>query len=172
MKNLMIISFLLISALSFGQVNFKGCATGTERVAPIDEELEKEILRLVNIERKKVGLADLKLSEQLSYSARYHAADMATENYFEHDSHDRKSENIVEVCGTFDRIEKFYTDGFACAENISAGRSTAQATVDGWMNSTGHKANILHESAKFIGIGYYSNPNSDYTHYCVQCFGY
>jgi len=169
--NFFIILFFLAGMIS-AQTNYKGCATGNERVAAINSELEQEVLRLTNIERKKLGLSQLIWNDQLGYSARYHAADMAIDNYFEHDSHDKKSGSIVEVCGTFERIQKFYTEGFACAENISAGRSTAAATVEGWMKSPGHKENILNPEAKYLGVGYYMKEGSDWTHYCVQCFGY
>lgn len=127
---------------------------------------------MVNIEREKGGLSPLVWNNQLAYAARYHAMDMATDNYFDHDSHDLRGNNLVMVCKTFDRITKFYTEGFSCAENISAGKRTAAATVDGWMNSPGHKQNILNPSAKYLGIGYYQKQDSDYTHYCVQCFAY
>ncbi len=172
MKKMLIVLFVFVSIFGFSQKKFTGCANGTEKVTSIHSELEKEVLRLVNIERKNAGLSQLQWHEQLVNAARYHAFDMANENYFDHDSHDRLNGSLKMVCETFDRIKKFYTDGFACAENISAGRATAQATVEGWMNSPGHKANILNPDAKFMGVGYYNNSSSDYNHYCVQCFGY
>lgn len=162
---------LLLMSFAFVQSQTQ-CATGNEKVEPINSILEQEVLKLVNIEREKEGLSPLIWNNQLAYAARYHALDMATDNYFNHDSYDLKGGNLVMVCKTFDRIAKFYTEGYLGAENISAGRSSGAATVDGWMNSPGHKKNILNPNAKYVGIGYYQKQGSDYTHYYVQCFAY
>lgn len=169
---IIIVLFFIISLTTEAQKQFKGCATGTERIEAIDTNLEKDILRLVNIERKKRGLQPVIWNNELANAARYHAADMAHDNYFEHASHDRKGQRIVKVCGTFDRIKKFCTSIFACSENISAGSSTASSIVNGWMNSPGHRKNILFKSAKYMGAGYYKKSGSTWGSYAVQCFGY
>ena len=57
------------------------------------------------------------------------------------------------------------------AENIAAGRSTAQAVVDDWMQSTGHCQNIMNSGLRVIGIGYAFNQSSTYSHYWTQNFG-
>ena len=172
MKKILFALALFFTGSLYAQNGFVGCATGNEKVVAINTELEQEVLRLVNIERKKENLAPLEWSDELAYSARYHAKDMAFDNYFKHDSYDRKNGKLEVVCETFERVQIFFKSGFACAENISAGRSTAEATVEGWMNSPGHKANILDKSSKYLGVGYYMKEGSDWTHYCVQCFGY
>lgn len=170
MKTILFTMVLLLSSFAFVQSQTQ-CATGNEKVEPVNSELELEVLTLVNIEREKEGLSPLVWNNQLGYAARYHAMDMATDNYFKHDSYDIVDGSLVMVCKTFDRIAKFYTEGFSGTENISAGNSTAAAIVDGWMNSPGHKQNILDPNAKYLGIGYYQKQGSDWTHYCVQCFG-
>jgi uncharacterized protein YkwD len=56
-------------------------------------------------------------------------------------------------------------------ENIAAGRPTAAATFQGWMNSPGHRANILNPHFTEVGFGYASSAKSEYRHYWVQVFG-
>lgn len=147
---------------------FRGCATGNERVAPVNAKFEKEVLRLVNVERKKRGLPALTWNQKMAWSARYHAADMAHDNYFEHASYDKGGRK---VCGTFTRIKKF---GPAGAENIAVGGSTPAGTMRQWMNSPGHKKNILSRGSKSLGVGYYYKPGlrNKWRHYWVQNFSY
>ena len=171
MKAILLIISVLLSFPVSAQP-FTGCAAGNEKVRAQNENLEKEILRLLNQEREKRGLHKLVWDKKLTSSARYHAADMATDNYFEHASYDRKRGSLVRVCGTFDRIEAFdKTSAVAHAENISAGRTSAQAIFDGWMKSDGHRLNMLSTAYRRIGIGYFRKKGSDWGSYCVQCLG-
>ena len=164
-----LIILLLISFTSL--LSAQNCATGNEKIKSIDPKMEKEVLRLTNIERQKQGLKKLQLDKRLAYSARYHAKGMAENNYFEHDSYYRNSNNrLKRICGTFERISAFANYGYK-AENISAGRSTAKSTVDGWMNSPGHRKNILNKAYTKLGVGYYYSENSEYKTYWVQNFG-
>lgn len=149
----------------------QNCATGKERVDSIEKSFEKEVLKFTNKERKKRGLKPFKWDEKLSYAARYHAKDMAVDDYFEHTSHDRNANGkLKEGCGTFDRIEAFVVNNYA-AENISAGRTSPKAVVDSWMKSKGHRKNILNKDYTLLGIGYYYTEDSEYSHYWVQNFG-
>gem|GEM_PF-544299 len=141
-------------------VNFKGCATGKEVVPAENEAFEKKILELVNIERKKVGKPAMVWSPSLARAARYHAADMATDGYFEHNSYDVINGVKTVVCTTFERIGKF---GKGYAENIAWGSTTPEGSINQWMNSAGHKVNILSDN-KALGVGFYKN-------YWVQVFG-
>ncbi|OJJ14314.1 hypothetical protein BKI52_43325 [marine bacterium AO1-C] len=145
---------------------FRGCASGSERVPAVNAAFEKEILRLVNIERKKRGLRSLTWNEKMARAARYHAADMAHDDYFNHASFDKGGK---QVCATFARIRKF---GSGSAENIAAGGSTPAGTMRQWMNSPGHKKNILSVGAKSLGVGYYSKTGlrNKWRHYWVQNF--
>jgi uncharacterized protein YkwD len=140
--------------------SFKGCATGAENVSADNASFEKEVMKLTNQERAKEGKSALEWSAGLARAARYHAADMVTDNYFEHDSYDKVNGQLVKVCGTFDRIGKF---GNGYAENIAGGSSPEQV-VQMWMNSPGHRRNILSGNSK-IGVGYYKGT-------WVQVFGY
>ena len=164
-----LIILLLISFTSL--LSAQNCATGNEKIKSIDAKIEKEVLRLTNIERQKHGLKKLQLDKKLAYLARYHAKDMAENNYFEHDSYYRNSNNrLKKTCEIFDRISAFVNYDHT-AENISAGRSTAKATVDSWMKSSGHKKNILNKDYTKLGVGYYYSDESEYKTYWVQNFG-
>jgi len=167
MKYSIVCIVFIFSSFAFSQ----NCPTGQEKVEAINSELEKEVLRLVNVEREKAGLPALQWKDELAYAARYHAQDMAVDDYFEHESYDRENGELVRSCGTSERMRKFYASGSMTAENISAGRNTAESIVKGWMTSAGHKENILDPNAKFLGVGYYKNDNSSWKNYCVQCFG-
>lgn len=148
---------------------FKGCAQGTERVESSDLAFEQTVLQLVNAERQKRKLPALKMSVALTNSARYHAYDMATDDYFHHDSYDGKKRQ----CGTFDRLRKFAkAEGFlSLAENIAAGQADAKSVFATWMASTGHRTNILNKKYTHIGIAFIRREGSEYGTYWVQCFG-
>lgn len=161
---------LLILLLLTGNLQAQNCPTGEERIQSTDSSFEKEIVALSNKERKKHGLAPLKWDESLAYAARYHAQDMATKNYFEHDSYDRSNGSLRKSCTIFERIEAFATYGYL-AENISAGKTDPKEVVAGWMNSPGHRKNILNKNMTLLGVGYFEGDDSDYTYYWVQNFG-
>jgi len=161
-----ILILLLIPHLILAQK----CPTGEERVAVVNSAFEKEVLVLTNKERKKRGLKPLEWDKTLAYSARYHAKDMAIDNYFDHDSFDRKGKRLVKVCGIFERIESFINYPYL-AENISAGRLTPEEVVKAWMKSTGHRKNILNKNMTRLGVGYYYKEDAEYGHYWVQNFG-
>jgi uncharacterized protein YkwD len=118
-----------------------GC--GGSQFPSSDEAFEQEVLRLVNQIRLDNRLLPLKRVETLTSAARFHATDMSEEDYFSHTSHDRVNGELAESCEWGDRISTYYTDWNLIAENIAAGHATPQGAVDGWMNSTGHKHNIL-----------------------------
>ncbi len=123
---------------------------------------EDEVVFLVNIQRAAVGLAALGMDTRLAAAAEAHSIDMATNDCFQHNS-----------CNGGDwatRVFSYYPSA-GIGENVAAGYTTAASVVDGWMNSPGHKANILNASYQGIGVGYYALAGSDYTHYWTQDFG-
>lgn len=107
---------------------------------------EKEVVRLVNIEREKRGLSSLSEDWQLSRVARYKSEDMRKNGYFSHTSPTYGS--------PFDMIRAFGISYKSAGENIARGYKTPAAVVEGWMNSSGHRANILSRSFTHIGVGY------------------
>lgn len=115
------------------------------------QEIERQVVILVNQVRKQNGLNELTLNEELSNVARIKAKDMAENNYFSHTSPTYGS--------PFDMIKQFGIGYRTAGENIAMGQTTAQKVFDGWMNSEGHRANILNPSFTQIGVGYTSNGN-------------
>ncbi len=99
----------------------------------------------------------------LQLAARKHSKDMATQNYFSHTNLAGKS--------PFDRMKAEGYKGGTMGENIAAGNATVAATMDQWMKSDGHCANIMNKSYTQLGVGYWNNPSSTYRHYWTQNFG-
>lgn len=152
------------------QIMYTGCGGQTAPV--INAGYEQRIVELVNVERWNNGnLPPLKRVDALDNASRYHAADLAQDNYFEHDSYDRIGGNLQFVCGVWDRVPSFYgTNWYSMAENIAAGQTTPEEVMNGWMASSGHRANILSTSNWEIGVGYYQGSGT-YYRYWAQDFG-
>lgn len=112
---------------------------------------EEEVVRLVNKERTARGLSPLTVDWQLSRVARYKSQDMCDRNYFSHTSPTYGS--------PFQMIKSFGISYRTAGENIAKGHKTPEAVVNGWMNSSGHRANILNASFTKIGVGYVANGN-------------
>jgi uncharacterized YkwD family protein len=110
---------------------------------------EQTIFDLVNETRKNAGLSELKLDKEVLKVARLKSQDMVNNNYFSHTS---------PTYGTpFQMLKSFGINYKSAGENI-AGYATAKAAFEGWMNSSGHKANILGDSYNYTGIGVVSSP--------------
>lgn len=112
---------------------------------------EAEVVRLVNEERSKHGLAPLIQDWQLSRVARYKSQDMRDLGYFSHTSPTYGS--------PFDMMRSFGISYRTAGENIAKGYQSPEAVVRGWMNSPGHRANILNSSYTHIGVGYVASGN-------------
>jgi uncharacterized protein YkwD len=154
-------------SLSPDAPEFSGCGGINQPV--VNADYEQQVVDLVNMERANNGLPPYKRVTALDEAARYHSADLGQDNYFSHDTYDRSGSNLVFVCNTWTRIGKYYTG--AGAENIAGGYSTPQSVMNGWMNSTGHRNNILSANNWEIGVGYATVSGSDYTRYWTQDFG-
>lgn len=122
--------------------------------------IEAEVVRLVNIERQKEGLQPLVASTELSNVARKKSEDMAQKNYFSHTSPTYGS--------PFDMMKSFGISYRTAGENIAKGQLTAQSVVNAWMNSSGHRANIMNPSFNKIGVGHFKSSNG--TNYWTQMF--
>ena len=118
---------------------------------------EAEVIRLVNEIRRQNGLGELTASAELSHVARLKSQDMHDKGYFDHTSPTYGS--------AFDMLRSFGISYRTAGENIAYGYSTPQAVVDAWMNSSGHRANILNASYTQIGVGRVQDGN-----YCTQIF--
>ena len=120
-----------------------------------------EVVRLVNVARADAGCAPLRVDSRLTTAARLHSQDMADHDYFSHTSLDGRS--------PWDRMRaQGYTNG--SGENIAAGYSTPASVMNAWMNSSGHRANILNCSSRAIGVGI--GKGGSYGTYWTQDFGY
>jgi len=151
------------------KVIYYGLPSGNERIKSASLSNEKEILAIINSERKKQGMQELIWEEDLARAARYHAYDLATQKYFDHNSYDRKNGKLIKVGGTFQRIHRFYSKSFVNSENIAAGSSTPKGTYTQWYNSPGHNKNMFNRKSKKVGIGIYYDKNSLYGYYWVFC---
>jgi uncharacterized protein YkwD len=128
------------------------------------DAFQQELLRLTNAERTKRGLAALRLSPTLSSAAQRHAQDMIQRRYFDHTSPDgSQPRDRARAAG--------YQQANYVGENIAAGQDNAEAVVAGWMDSQGHRRNILNKNFKEIGFGYDYSASDEYGHYWVQVFG-
>ncbi|SDH83798.1 SafA/ExsA family spore coat assembly protein [Alteribacillus bidgolensis] len=118
------------------------------KVPAIDEtkQIEREVIRLTNIKRQNHGLPKLKADWEVSRVARHKSRDMRNNGYFSHTSPNYGS--------PFEMLRDYNVNFRAAAENIAAGQQTASQVVEGWMDSPGHRKNILNESYTHIGVGY------------------
>lgn len=123
------------------------------------DDVARQVLALVNEERRKVGVAPLTLSAELQSAAAIRAEEI-TQKF----SHTRPDGTNFQ---TILPNSRYYIAG----ENIAAGNSTAAKVVQQWMNSPGHRANILRSDYTELGVGYVYKENSQYKHYWVQIFG-
>lgn len=136
---------------------------GTNTTQPNKAEFSSEalaVLKLVNQERQKNGLDPLELNAPVTNVANVKAKDMAVNNYFSHNS---------ATYGTpFQMLKSFGIHYMSAGENIAAGQRTPEEVMKSWLNSPGHRENILRSSFTHIGIGYYKGGS--YGHYWVQQF--
>ena len=121
---------------------------------------EQQVFELVNQERVKRGLPTFTFDAELSRVARFKSQDMIDKKYFSHTSPTYGS--------PFDMMQKFGLRFSAAGENIAYGQKTAQEVMNAWMNSAGHRANILSEAYTHIGIGVAKMYNG--TLYWTQMF--
>ncbi|KAG2526028.1 hypothetical protein BBO99_00004324 [Phytophthora kernoviae] len=126
-------------------------------------EFQSLLLAAVNKERAAVGVASLCMSNKLHSSAQGHSNDMATNNFMSHTGSNGSTMS-----------QRITATGFkwtAVAENVAAGQKDVTAVMKSWMNSSGHKKNILSPTYKMFGCGYAYNSRSTYKHYWTQDFG-
>ncbi|GGK28277.1 hypothetical protein GCM10010124_21150 [Pilimelia terevasa] len=142
---------LAVSALLVGAPVAAGALTAPAPPAAPDVPAaeptaeEAEVTRLVNAERARAGCAAVVHQAQLHTAARLHSQDMADNGYFDHTSKDgRKPWDRARAAG--------YPSQFV-GENIAMGQRDAQAVTDAWMNSAGHRANILNCQYRSTAVG-------------------
>lgn len=112
---------------------------------------EQEVVKLTNAERTKAGLKALQTDDKLMAAAREKSQDMQSKNYFSHTSPTFGS--------PFDRMKALGITYKSAGENIAQGQRTPQEVVQAWMDSPGHRANILNANYTHIGVGYVKSGN-------------
>ena len=118
------------------------------------DAMEKRVFELVNQERAANGLKALAYDWQVARVAGYKACDMRDTGYFNHTS---------PVYGSpFEMLRNFGISFTAAGENIAKGQRTAETVMQGWMNSQGHRANILNANYTKIGVGYCAGQGGPY----------
>ncbi len=120
----------------------------------------QEVIRLVNKERNAAGLPALTENSRLSEAAQAKAEDMMKNGYFSHTS--------PEYGSPFEMMRTFGITYTAAGENIAKGQKTPAAVMDGWMSSSGHRANILKASYEQTGVGFCKDSSG--VTYWVQMF--
>lgn len=128
--------------------------------ADVGTDFERKVVELVNIERQKVGHEPLVEDKLLDQGATAKAEDMRDKNYFGHKSPTYGS--------PFEMMKTFGVQYQTAGENIASGYKTPEEVVSGWMNSPGHRANILNTKFGMIGVGYGKGGKSGV--YWVQWF--
>ncbi|MBS2968626.1 hypothetical protein J9317_07635 [Metabacillus sp. KIGAM252] len=114
-------------------------------------EFEQQVVELTNKEREKQGLKPLAVDESLSKVAKEKSADMQKNNYFDHNSPTYGS--------PFDMMKKFGIEYQTAGENIAMGQKSPEEVVQAWMDSEGHRKNIMNPEFTHIGVGHVEEGN-------------
>lgn len=126
---------------------------GQELIIPTVDKgtasFEEQVIKLTNSKRAENGLPPLKANWELSRVARYKSDDMAAKKYFSHTSPTYGDPGKM--------IKNFGISYRTMGENIAMGQRTPQEVVNAWMNSPGHRANILNKAFTEIGVGFSQN---------------
>ncbi|WP_416420366.1 CAP domain-containing protein [Priestia aryabhattai] len=123
-------------------------------------QFEQKVVDLVNQERQKQGLKPLTLNKKLSDVARTKSKDMMDKGYFDHNSPTYGS--------PFDMMKQFGIEYTTAGENIAKGQQSPEDVMNAWMNSDGHRKNILNPDFTEIGVGY---VKGDTTYWTQQFIG-
>jgi uncharacterized protein YkwD len=146
-------NLVLLPVALFGAV---AVASPAHAAAPTTVQLQSDIVAATNVQRVKHGCGKLRLDASIARAARNHSAFMAKTGTFSH---------VGSANSSF--VTRIKAEGYAAAlsENIAWGYRSGADVVTAWMNSAGHRANILNCSAKSVGVGavYAANGNPYYT---------
>lgn len=122
--------------------------TRTVKITAQDSEFgdwAEQVLELTNAERSKRNIPPLKWNEQLANLGQQHCDDMIKRDFFSHNNPDGET--------PFDRMKKAGIAYWVAGENIAAGQYSPEAVIESWMNSAGHRKNILNPDFKSLGVG-------------------
>ncbi len=137
------------------------CVAAPPATALNAAKAERQIAHCVDRKRERNGLPALRVSKAMTDAARYHARNMAAHDFFDHVDQDGN--------GPTERVAMFTNRKWFVAENIGAGYRDGQKACQGWMASSGHRANILDPHYDVFGVGFASGGPMG--RYYVQVFG-
>jgi len=168
---LIVICVLLISCGSAGGGG--GNVTGGSTAPTNATALAEEVFNLINNERAAEGLAALLWHAGLYDLAMGHANDMCDRTYFDHNNPEgdgpwERAQNGTAGAYTFDIVAPPFT---GIGENIAQGPTDSATVMQGWMNSAGHRANILDPDWTHVAAGYVECPGDPIGPYWIQIFG-
>lgn len=159
-----------VSAGSLTSSSFTASGSGgtpTNSPPSGNQDFINRVVELTNAERAKLGLPPLVVNSQLGTAAQTQSQNMALQDFFDHTGRDGST--------VATRVTATGYQWSTVGENIGAGYSTPEETVAAWMNSSGHRANILNGNYREIGVGYYFLANDtgsvNYNRYWTQVFG-
>lgn len=163
-------SFLLLSVLLVGGCNDNPTLPGgvgdsgtVESPQDCEATFVQQVFDLVNLERTAADVPPLEIDMRLVAAAQDHADWMAANGIMSHTGEGDSSPADRATAAGFPYV--------TLGENVAAGYSTPEAVVQGWMNSSGHRANILRESFTLAAVGYAYSSGSGWGHYWVNMFG-
>ena len=167
-EEILILEGIAAAAITSADFVNSDLTVASEMTTDIVENTEfiQEVIQLTNQFRQDNGLNDLTFDPQLATAAQSHSENMALQDFFSHTGADGSSIG--------DRVDATGYNFSTAGENIAAGQSTPASVVEGWINSPGHRANLLNPDFTEIGVGYalLENDTGDvnYTHYWTQVF--
>lgn len=172
-RSLVVYSLLIILALiaplsaGISPLYAQAPTDGTEAAIGVQNEAyELEVIRLVNLERTSRGLHPLIRNSSLTSAARAHNQDMIANDFFDHIGSDG-STPAQRACAH--GFAPYYGSTCYIGENIAGGYTTPASVVNGWMDSSGHKANILNATYREIGVGH--NTGGTWGNYWTMAAG-
>lgn len=145
-NNSTLVPLRAVSEAAGAQVDWNG-ETRTVTITAQESSFEswaKQVLILTNNERSKNGLSPLQWDDSLAELAKVHCEDMISRGFFSHNNPDGET--------PFDRMKKAGISYWAAGENIAAGQYSPEAVVESWMNSEGHRDNIMNPDFKSLGV--------------------
>ncbi len=148
-----------------------GLATGNEVAPSANKIQEQKLMEMINEERRELFMKELKWDNDLARAARYHANDMAGQEYTMNDSYDRIDGQLVFIADAQERISQFQRKKNVYQQDISAGTTSVENTYLKWVGSDDSYDKLFNEDNKSVGIGLAHDPNSPYEYYWVIVFG-
>jgi uncharacterized protein YkwD len=155
-SSILVIPILIVSLIFFLMVG-QGYPGGEKSSSSPADPAIQEFIKLVNAKRRNVGCPELKWDKQLAFVALEHSRDMVSRNFFGHNNPDGKD--------LFDRLRESKVVFSGAAENIAFGPKTGRGAFEIWLNSPGHRKNMLDGRFTRHGVAY---VESRWTHLLVK----